>query len=87
MWVDSDTHQILQYTFDDIDMDFLPGRSVVRLETIRASMQMGQPFADVWLPRGIDGRAAFTLANGTYEVKYELAYLNYRLADVKVKLR
>jgi hypothetical protein len=87
LWVEPAAHQIVKYAFDNVGFDFLPGRSVVRLETIRASMQMGQPFADVWLPRGIDGHAAFTLANGTYEVKYELAYLNYRLADVKVKLR
>ena len=87
LWVEPTAHQIVKYTFDNVGFDFLPGRSVVRLEKIRASMQMGQPFAGVWLPRGIDGRGAFTLANGTYEVRYELAYLNYRLADVKVKLR
>ena len=58
-----------------------------RVDDVRASMQMGQPFPGVWLPRAIDGHGAFTLANGTYEVKYDLAYSNYRLADVKVRLR
>ncbi len=28
MWIDSTEHQIVQYTFDNIDMDFLPGRSL-----------------------------------------------------------
>ncbi len=31
LWVDPKTHQILQYTFDDIDMDFFPGRALVRV--------------------------------------------------------
>jgi hypothetical protein len=50
-------------------------------------MEMGEAFPGVWLPRAVDGHAAFSLANGTYSVEYSLAYLNYRQADVKVKLR
>ena len=61
--------------------DFLPGRSLVRVDSVRASMQMGEPFPGVWLPRAIDGRGAFTLANGTYTIQHDLAYLNYRQAD------
>jgi hypothetical protein len=87
LWVEPDAHQIVKYTFDNVGFEFLPGRSFVRVEDVRASMQMGQPFPGVWLPRGIDGYGAFTLANGTYEVKYDLEYSNYRLADVKVRLR
>jgi hypothetical protein len=80
-------HQIVKYTFDNVGFDFLPGRSLVRVDTIRASMQMGEPFPGIWLPSAIDGRGEFTLANGTYTIQYDLAYLNYRQADVKVKLR
>lgn len=87
LWVEPGSHQIVKYTFENVGFDFLPGRSVVRVEDVRASMQMGEPFPGVWLPRAIDGHAAFTLANGTYAIKYDLAYLNYRQADVKVKLR
>jgi len=87
LWVEPQTHQIVKYTFDNVGFDFLPGRSIVRLEDVRASMEMGEPFPGVWLPRHVDGHAAFTLANGTYGVTYDLAYLNYRQADVKVKLR
>jgi hypothetical protein len=87
LWVEPKAHQIVKYTFDNVGFDFLPGRSLVRVDTIRASMQMGEPFPGVWLPRTIDGRGAFTLANGTYTIQYDLAYLNYRQADVKVKLR
>ena len=87
LWVEPDAHQIVKYTFDNVGFEFLPGRSLVRVEDVRASMQMGQPFPGVWLPRAIDGHGAFTLANGTYEVKYDLEDSNYRLADVKVRLR
>ena len=87
LWVEPTAHQIVKYTFDNVGFDFLPGRSLVRVDTVRASMQMGEPFPGVWLPRAIDGRGAFTLANGTYTIQYDLEYLNYRQADVKVKLR
>jgi hypothetical protein len=87
LWVEPAAHQIVKYTFDNVGFDFLPGRSLVRVDSVRASMQMGQPFPGVWLPRTIDGRGAFTLANGTYTIQYDLTYLNYRQADVKVKLR
>jgi hypothetical protein len=87
LWVEPESHQIVKYTFDNVGFDFLPGRSMVRIEEVRASMQMGEAFPGVWLPRAIDGRAAFTLANGTYAVRYDLAYLHYRQADVTVKVR
>ena len=87
LWVARDAHQIVKYTFDNVGFEFLPGRSFVRVQDVRASMEMGQPFPGVWLPRAIDGRGEFTLANGTYTVKYDIEYSNYRLADVKVRLR
>ena len=87
LWVEPGAHQIVKYTFDNVGFDFLPGRSLVRVDTVRASMQMGEPFPGVWLPRTIDGRGSITLANGTYTIQYDLEYLNYRQADVKVKLR
>ena len=34
LWIDPKTHQILQYVFDDIDWDFFPGRSLVRIGDI-----------------------------------------------------
>ena len=43
-------HQIVKYTFDNVWMDFLPVAWLVRVDDIRASMTMGQPFPDVWLP-------------------------------------
>jgi hypothetical protein len=87
MWVLPDTHQIVRYTFDNVGFDFLPGRSVVRLDDVRATMQMGEMFPGVWLPRSVDARVAVTLANGTFRMDYDLAYMNYRQAEVKARVR
>jgi hypothetical protein len=87
LWIAPDSHQIVKYVFDNIGMDFLPGRSLVRVEDVQATMEMAQPFPDVWLPAAIDGRGGVTLANGTFEVRYAVRYHDYREATVKVKLR
>ena len=44
LWVDPAEYQIVKYTFDNVWMDFLPGAWLVRVDDIRASMTMGQPF-------------------------------------------
>ncbi|MCA1586912.1 MAG: hypothetical protein LC791_19790 [Acidobacteria bacterium] len=87
LWVDPAAHQILQYTFDDIDMDFLPGRSLARVDDVQASMRMSQPFPNVWLPSTIDIRFRMTLAVGSVDARYHVQYHDYRLADVKVRVR
>lgn len=87
LWVDPSAHQILQYTFDDIDMDFLPGRSLARVDDVRASMRMSQPFPDVWLPSTIEIRFRMMLAVGSIDARYDVEYHDYRLADVKVRVR
>ena len=64
LWVDPAEHQIVKYTFDNVWMDFLPGAWLVRVDDIRASMTMGQPFPGVWLPRTMNIHAGLTLAAG-----------------------
>ena len=54
LWVDPTNHQIVKYTFDNVWLDFLPAAWLVRIDAMRASMTMSQPFAGVWLPRGIE---------------------------------
>ena len=54
IWVDPKTYQILQYTFDDIDMDFVPGRALPRVSDLKATMRMSQAFPEVWMPRSIE---------------------------------
>ncbi len=64
LWVDPVEHQIVKYTFDNVWMDFLPAGWLVKIDDIRASMTMGQPFPGVWLPRGMNIHAGVTLAIG-----------------------
>ena len=87
LWVDPDAAQILQYTFDDIDMDFLPGRAVARVDDVKATMRMGQPFAGVWLPRDLEMRFRMALAAGAVDARYQVEYHDYRQADVTYKVR
>jgi hypothetical protein len=87
LWVDPAEHQILQYTFDNIDMDFLPGRSIVRFDEMKASMRMVQPFEGVWLPGSIEIRFGLTLALGSVSARYDVAYRDHRLAEVTTRIR
>jgi hypothetical protein len=87
LWVDREAHQILQYAFDDIDMDFLPGRSLARVDDLKATMRMGQPFPGVWLPKDIEMRFRMTLAAGAVGARYLVEYYDYRQADVTYKVR
>jgi len=87
IWVEPSAHQIVKYTFDNIGFDFLPGQWLVRINDLRATMTMSQPFPDVWLPRGIEFNAGMTLAVGAFDLRYALDYHDYRQPDVKTKVR
>lgn len=87
LWVDPSTHQILQYTFDDIDMDFFPGRSLVRVDDLKATMQMGQPFPNIWLPKSIEMHFGMMLAVGAVDGTYRVEYQNYKEAAVTYKIK
>jgi outer membrane protein assembly factor BamA len=68
-------------------MDFLPAAWLVRVDDIRASMTMGQPFPGVWLPRNMNIHAGLTLALGSYEATYGRAFTEYREAEVKTTIK
>ena len=87
MWIEPQSHQILKYTYDNVALDFLPAPWLVHVDDVRASMTMGQPFPDVWLPRGLEMNAALTLALGSVEFHYTLDYHDYRQADATIKVR
>jgi hypothetical protein len=87
LWIDPEQHQILQYTFDNLGWDFLPGRSIVRVDEITASMKMTQPFPDVWLPSTIEMGFGFSTALGPLRARYDVSYHDYRLAKVTTKIR
>ncbi len=86
LWIDADAHQIVKYTFDNIDLDFLPAAWLLRIDAIRASMTMGQPFAGVWLPRDVDMIVRGQLAIGDVAVHYHLDYHDYREATSSGRL-
>jgi hypothetical protein len=87
LWVDPATHQIVKYTFDNVWMDFLPVGWLVKIDDLRAQMEMGQPFAGVWLPRRINIHAGLTAAIGSLEFQYRREFSNYRKADVTSRIR
>jgi hypothetical protein len=86
LWVDPVSHQIVKYTFDNVWMDFLPAGWLVRIDDLRANMEMGQPFPDVWLPKNISIHAGVTLALGPMELQYKRVFSNYRKADVASRI-
>ena len=86
LWVDPASHQIVKYTFDNVWLDFLPAGWIVRVDDLRASMQMGQPFPGVWLPRDVSIHAGVTIALGSIELQYKRAFSNYRKADVSSRI-
>lgn len=87
LWIDPAAHQILQYTFDDVDWDFFPGRSLVRIGDVEATMRMGQAFPNVWLPKSIEMHFEMMLAVGAVDATYRVGYLNYKEAAVTYKIK
>jgi hypothetical protein len=87
LWVDPTEHQIVKYTFDNVWLDFLPAAWLVRIDDLRASMTMGQPFPGVWLPRNMNIHAGLTMAMGSFEARYDRAFANYREGEVKTTIK
>ena len=87
LWVDPAEHQILRYEFHNIDMDFLPARQLVQIDGLTATMQMSEPFPNVWLPASIGMRFKMTLAIGPVEGRYDVKYTDYRLPTVSGRVR
>jgi hypothetical protein len=87
LWVDPQTQQIVKYTFDNVWLDFLPGGWLVKIDDLRASMQMGQPFPGVWLPHSMSIHAGVTVALGSMELQYHREFSNFRKADVSTKVK
>ena len=81
LWVDPAEHQVLRYEFRNIDLDFLPVRWLVRVDGMRATMQMSEPFPNVWLPASLNARFRVRTAAGPFEGRYDVNYTNYRLPE------
>ena len=80
LWIDPEVHEVVQYTFENVGLDFLPGRWLVRVDGWRASIEMAQPLGGVWLPRRMTLQGQATVALGTFEVLFTRDYTDYREA-------
>jgi len=87
LWIDSTEHQILKYEFTNLPLNFLPGRSIVRIDGLKAAMEMGQPFPNVWLPRSIRIGFDMSLAIGEVDGRYAADFHDYKLATVTTRVR
>ena len=87
LWVDPAERQILRYEFRFQDMDFLPGRTIVRVDSSRATMQMAEPFANVWLPEAVSWRFRLGSAAGPLEARYDVRYRDYRVPETSGRVR
>ena len=86
LWVEPASKQIVKYTFDNVNLDFLPAAWLIKVDTVKASMTMSQPFPDVWLPKDIDLHAALTVAIGQFDFRQTVSYHDYREASVASKV-
>ena len=87
LWIDPTEHQILKYDFRNLPLDFMPGRSIVRIDGFQAAMEMGQPFDGVWLPRSIRVGFDMSLAIGELDGRYAADFHGYKLASVTTRVR
>lgn len=87
IWVEPASKQIVRYTFDNVQLDFFPAAFLFRLEDLKASMTMGQPFKDVWLPRDIEFMFSAMLAFGVIDIKYDIEYFDYREAKTSSRIK
>jgi hypothetical protein len=86
MLIEPKEHQLVRITFDNVGMEFLPVRWLVRLEELRASMTMDKPFGEVWLPKRIVAAGSVDTAGPSLSVKYSREFYDYNKTDVRVKL-
>jgi hypothetical protein len=87
LWIDPVEAQIVRYDFENLGMDFLPGRWLVRVGETTASMTMGRYFDGVWLPTSIAMRGDLQVALGSFEVEYRREFLEYRKAETSARIR
>jgi len=78
LWVEPAAHQIVRYTFDNVEMDFFPAAWFLRVTDARASMTMGEPFPGVWLPREVEMQFGAMFAAGAIDLRYRINYHGYR---------
>jgi len=87
IWVEPASHQIVKYTFDNVNFDFLPGAWLLRVDDLKASMTMNEPFKEIWLPRDLEMYFSAMLAAGSFNVRYHVDYHDYREATTTGRIK
>ena len=87
MWIIPEIHQLAKITFENVGLEFLPYRWLVRIDDIRASLIMDTPAEGLWLPREIYASGSISTALNTLSVGYARKFSDYQEADVKVRLQ
>ena len=88
LWIEPTAHQILKYEFRNWPWDFLPGRSIVRVdERERRRWRWGSRSP----PSGCRVRFRiaidFSTAVGEFKGRFAMDYHDYRLASVSTRIR
>jgi len=87
IWVEPKAHQIIKYTFDNVNLDFLPAAWLLRVTDLKATMTMSQPFPDIWLPRDVDFFFGGMVAIGSFDVNYHIDYKDYQQATTSGRIK
>jgi hypothetical protein len=87
IWVEPSSYQIVKYTFDNVNFDFLPVAWLLRVTDLKAVMTMSQPFKDIWLPRDVEIFFGALLAVGAFDIRYHLDYYDYREATTSARIK
>ena len=80
LWIDPEVHEVVRYTFENVGLDFLPGRWLVRVDGWHAMIEMAQPIGGVWLPSRMILTGGATTALGAFEMRLTREYSDYREA-------
>jgi hypothetical protein len=86
LWVEPKSSQIVKYTFDNVNFDFLPAAWLLRVTDLKATMTMSEPFPGVWLPRDVEMYFSAMIAVGDFNVRYRLDYHDYRQATTSGRI-
>jgi hypothetical protein len=87
MWIAPEEHQIVKFTLENVGLDFLPYRWLVRVDDLKASMVMDTPLEAVWLPREIYASATVSTATNFLTIVYSRKFYDYKEAEVEVRLQ
>lgn len=87
MLIDPKEHQIVNMTLDNVGFDFLPGKWLVQLDTVEASLAMHQPIEEIWLARDIKAYARVTFAGGDLAIRYRSTFYDYVKTETRATVR